>query len=423
MQPLIKFNTLRLIIIRIVLLCISSLFFGCYNGVDMAECQICDQATCTNDSSEPPHCKNLLAIKKGLLTYLESTEEPYNFYNNLAWNPTYRQSESFDGNMHYEKKEFKTPFLPLDKLYLVHCLPFNYFFEQVTELNNPKTDNLYLINKGECINKGLNKFLNWKRITIHFTINHKVYAHSGFNKRNNNVAVILNMDCALDVKEGNQLYGGYLEDLFFIGPVKIPKGSTIILPYCANNMKEQEAKIKSKLAQCSIKAVFYEDSENDLDDKPMQNAMEKEFYNEYKAPLFLVPSTDEFIHSVENTDFHIESKELISEINKKYNLNIHFVSHDCSGLAQLEAAISSLILSNLLDWKGAYDLALKRIENLSQKIKLEAVQKFIEAVFKIDSKITEKSTMLDKIAFLQLCNKTNHIMELINPALIEKINS
>lgn len=270
---------------------------------------------------------------------------------------------------------------------------------------------MYLFPRGECIQKGINKYLGFNRNTTHWTVNNKVYAHTLFNKRLNDIAIIVKLTEMLNEEEHNQILGGYLEDTMTYGPVKIPKNSIIMVPKSVNCLDSKHySQVKTFMAEKLDKSYIRMSSYEESLDKSIENI----FQEELKAPYFKIKESDQLVFSAEteNKNYHIDSRQLIKMINKEYNLNLDFGSHDTSELLQIETVVDCLIFSNLIKMETEHQINLKKIQVLDKIINIQNVRNYIESVLLLDGLLIREQTMADKINLLKKCSKTNYLLGL-----------
>lgn len=410
-------NSLKSNMIRLTLL--VSLHSCNYTNSE-SSCILCNQEDCINEINIPD-CKNIEIIRSSLLQYEKSKQQDYNwFVDNIA---NSKKTNTFHNFLRYQEIEYKSSTISLDDVYLIHILPFKYFFTQIAVLNDSKNiqdDFFYLFPRGECIQKGINKHLGFNRNTLHWTINNKVYAHNWFNKRLNDIAIIVKLRDMLKEEENNQILGGYLEDIMTYGPVKIPKNSIILVPNSVNYLNSQvysrvETLITEKLDKSCIRMFSYEGS--------LDNSIENLFQEKLKAPYFKIKESDRLVYSAEteNKNYHIDSKKFIDIINKEYNLTLDFGAHDTSGLAQMESVIHCLIFSNLLEMEKEHQIHIKKFQVLDKIINLQSVGNYVQSILLLNALLRTEQTMTNKINLLKKCSETNYLLGLESFCIADRI--
>ncbi len=115
------------------------------------------------------------------------------------------------------KRELKTD---IDGLFLCHVTKY---FPESGVIYPRRTININGISPLflRVVNQSLSLFRN----TVHFSVNHLVGSHTGFDTNDLGIAVLIPMELAK-----KRVVGGYIEDVMVFGSLQIPAGSTIIIP-------------------------------------------------------------------------------------------------------------------------------------------------------------------------------------------------
>ncbi|NNM44375.1 MAG: hypothetical protein HKM07_08570 [Chlamydiae bacterium] len=159
------------------------------------------------------------------------------------------------------------------------------------------------------------------RPTVHFSVNSIASAHSAYAQASKPRFIIIDkLTNALD-----SISGGYLEDMFCIGPYRISNEATILIPESSKMDSELQDKIKKLNGRVEI--VYYNGSE--------QLAFENWIQGKNAHPIKAVqsdPNIPNFVCLLGN-DRYISSQSLMQEIKKT------FCTHDTSPTAQIEEQI------------------------------------------------------------------------------------
>lgn len=299
-------------------------------------------------------------------------------------------------------------------MYLIHIISFKHFKNQINNFNLKANKKLYLYPKGECNSGEMNSFLGFSRNTIHFTINSIVENHSAYKKEKDSVAIVAKMKDMLyktsyEVFENN-LYGGGVEDIFFTGPIAIPKSSKIFI---SERTKDPDL-INYLKINFAIEPQIYKKLDLDI-----KNYFD---YN-LKVPYFKLKTSNENIFSIENISKNkfIDSEEVINILNKEYNSEFEFCTHDSSGLLYIEQAIMFLIWTNVLAMDNYHDFLKKALNDLNIFINKPNINNFIKTIFTLDIELENKKSITEKFTLLEKCIDITYLLELESFCIADRI--
>jgi hypothetical protein len=199
----------------------------------------------------------------------------------------------------------------VDKLYLCHVTKFF-----------PKTG---VIKPRMILKKAkepVASLLSVVRPTVHFTLNYLVQETEEFNLKDRKFAIIDRYESSQ-----NQMVGGYLEDIFCIGPYKLSKDAAILVP---NSLKE-DVQLQEEIAKLNGRVkeiIFYDDGT----EKALAVAMNA-FLADKQAPVFQSVVDDDrkpnLLSKLDKGRFFSSQSFMVSQ--KKI-----FCTHDITPMAQLE---------------------------------------------------------------------------------------
>lgn len=162
------------------------------------------------------------------------------------------------------------------------------------------------------------------RPTIHFSLNSLVSEHQGYEEDNQHRFIVIDK-----LENAQDLSGGYIEDLFCIGPYTLSNQATILVPSsCKNEYKEKIQKLNRK-----INFYFYKGNE-----KNGFNTWMKERQISILHPIEEDCESTNLLGIV-GKQHYLSSQFLLQTINKT------FCTHDITPMAQVEKFIRNQVVT------------------------------------------------------------------------------
>lgn len=217
----------------------------------------------------------------------------------------------------------------IQDLFVVHATSF---FPEYGIINSRMRFQIKLDEKLKETEEIIKKLFSILRPTVHFSLNSIVSKHKDYIGTNNQRFIVID-----ELKKAaDSISGGYVEDLFCIGPYKLSNKATILIPESEKNeisTKEKIQKISKK-----INISYYKGDES---------AALKEWLKEKNASYLNPVQKDENIPNLLGKlgkDQYISSESLMKKLGKTY------CSHDITPTAQIENYIADSKIAHLKDF-------------------------------------------------------------------------
>lgn len=290
-------------------------------------------------------------------------------------------------------------------LYICHAT--NFFPED--SIIHPRLG--YKINCNPKLKNIFEKLFSVIRPTVHFSLNSIVSEHSEYKiKGNQRFIVIDKLESAT-----NSISGGYIEDIFCIGPYKLSNDATILVPEACKNKKGIQEKIEN--INRNIKVIYYQGIDKDNFVKWIKNHNAS-----YINPIQQDPDIPNLLCQYGDNRY-MNSHSLMKDLKKTY------CTHDITPTAQIETYISKTFISEKAPFlqlfeKSNFECIIKNIHdfinsinevyplNESQKIFIKGYEKAVflglEMVYKAKNlEEIQKNLSLDNDLIFQYDMETD----------------